>query len=356
MMIYKYWESVTREDLEFAVGGGAGGAYGEMHKLSRDNVGTAQAGGAPGGSGSGVASGRGGIRSDGRKRDTTRLNAAQLSLAAVAQASGSCWLSGPTAVLAGVKVSIGNSSSPAGPAGRAAAAADAETDAMGVGESDAFGGGGRVVCTVECAPALLPQMDPRAVEDMCVDYANFVTKLLNSGSNGLDLRALAIVPNAALGWVVHVDALVLSYAGNLLDTIVMAVRGALCNTLIPKVSVEESPALFGAGMDYEFDMADEETEPLVGCDDIPVVVTLFKIGNYCVIDPNPLEESCSDVQLTVAVTRSGVPCAIQKRGNGSLEPSLLAEMLRDARKHAVRLFALMDDAISRERLRLANME
>ncbi|KAJ3201192.1 Chitin synthase, class 7 [Entophlyctis luteolus] len=53
MMIYKYWESVTREDLEFAVGGGAGGAYGEMHKLSRDNVGTAQAGGAPGGSGSG---------------------------------------------------------------------------------------------------------------------------------------------------------------------------------------------------------------------------------------------------------------------------------------------------------------
>ncbi|KAJ3400870.1 hypothetical protein CcCBS67573_g01477 [Chytriomyces confervae] len=296
------------------------------------------------------------IRSDGRGRSDVR--AAAVESGGISQASGSCRVSsaGGTTVLVGIKVAVG------APAVTASTAADADLDAdiavdnsedAELSISDADLRRGRVVCAIDCNPAIIPTMDPRAVEDLCIDFSEVITKILNADHGGLDLQSLCIVPGSTC-WVIHVDALVLGYGGNLLDTLFQATRGALHDTLIPKVTVEESTSASTGNTSYEFDVADDETEDLKGCENIPVIVTLFKIGHHHVIDPTPLEEACSDVQLSVAINRKGLPCAIQKTGNGSIEPSQLAEMIQDAKAHGATLFKDMDEAIERQRVRSLN--
>lgn len=114
-------------------------------------------------------------------------------------------------------------------------------------------------------------------------------------------------------------------AGNLLDCIVMTVRAALYNTRIPKTEIQD----LGEG-EYEFEVMDdvEDAEPIVGWENLPITVTLYKIADRYIIDPTILEELCSQVTLTVGVNGSGSVCSIQKGGNGSIEPSLLTEMIQ----------------------------
>ncbi|ORY49147.1 hypothetical protein BCR33DRAFT_763568 [Rhizoclosmatium globosum] len=260
-------------------------------------------------------------RGDGRRRTDARP-LLSFELGAVPQASGSAK---SAALLVGVKVAIAEVS-------HVGAQADDDDDVETMNTRSKHLG---------------------ISEDSIRKYSDFCSKLLNSDAGGLDLASLCFVPNTTC-WVIHVDVLVLAYTGNLLDTMFQAIRAALANTLIPKVSVEESGS--GLARSFEFDVADEETEELKGVNDIPAVVTLYKIGNYHVIDPTPLEELCSDVQLTVAISRKGLPCAIHKYGSGSVDPSLLADMIQDAKKHGLASLEWMDREIQREKLRLSNLE
>ncbi|KAJ3287548.1 hypothetical protein HDU79_005595 [Rhizoclosmatium sp. JEL0117] len=268
-------------------------------------------------------------RGDGRRRTDARP-LLSFELGAVPQASGSAK---SAALLVGVKVAIAEVS-------HVGAQADDDDDVENDEYSAVNPSKGRVDVAIDC-------------EDSIRKYSDFCSKLLNSDAGGLDLASLCFVPNTTC-WVIHVDVLVLAYTGNLLDTMFQAIRAALANTLIPKVSVEESGS--GLARSFEFDVADEETEELKGVNDIPAVVTLYKIGNYHVIDPTPLEELCSDVQLTVAISRKGLPCAIHKYGSGSVDPSLLADMIQDAKKHGLVSLEWMDREIQREKLRLSNLE
>jgi exosome complex component RRP42 len=114
-------------------------------------------------------------------------------------------------------------------------------------------------------------------------------------------------------------------AGNLLDCAVMTTRAALYNTRIPKTDIQD---LGDGDMEFEVDDDVEDAEPLQGWENLPMSVTLFKIGNRYVIDPTILEELCSQVTLTVGVNKDGSVCGIQKGSNGSIDPSLLTEMIQ----------------------------
>lgn len=52
------------------------------------------------------------------------------------------------------------------------------------------------------------------------------------------------------------------------------------------------------------------------------------MGDRYIIDPTILEELCSQVTLTVGVNKDGQVCGIQKSVNGSIDPSLLTEMIQ----------------------------
>ena len=54
-------------------------------------------------------------------------------------------------------------------------------------------------------------------------------------------------------------------------------------------------------------------------DKAPLLVTMVRIGNYCVVDSTPEEESCGSASLLVAVTPSGCISTTKKVGGGAFQ-------------------------------------
>jgi exosome complex component RRP42 len=130
----------------------------------------------------------------------------------------------------------------------------------------------------------------------------------------------------------------------------MATRGALYNTRLAKVSVESTD---GA---YDFEVADEETEILVGRDDVPISVTVFNIDNVLVLDASPLEELCASACVSVLVNRQGLICGIQKGLKKPIEPSVLTSMLQTGQSKALENLEQLNEHLFKEEKRQLNDE
>ncbi|KAJ3181028.1 Exosome complex component RRP42 [Gaertneriomyces sp. JEL0708] len=281
------------------------------------------------------------IRADGRGKGDYR--ALHLETGLVAQASGSCRvkLDSGTDVLVCVKVEIGSI--------EPSADNDADDDTvLDEGEWKAKDRDrGRISCNVECSPsATRGLMEPQDVENMCIEYSQFMNRVLNGDQGGIDLKSLCIIHGSTC-WILNIDVLVLDFGGNLLDIILVATRGALHNTRIPKAIIEESDGK------VDFAISDDETELVRGWEGVPLCVTLNKIGYGHVVDASPSEEMCASCRLSVMINNKGNICATQKSGTGGLEPSLLAEMQQTARNVAQTLFRRLDTALLEEERRIS---
>jgi exosome complex component RRP42 len=140
---------------------------------------------------------------------------------------------------------------------------------------------------------------------------------------------------------------ILDNGGNVLDCLFLATRGALQNTRIPKTRVQEV-----AHGDYDFELLDT-MEQLKGWQNVPVTVTLHRIGNRVVVDPTMMEEWSTSAKLTVAINQKGNICAIQKSGDRGFDPSSLSEMISVAKHTAKHLLLGMDTALIKEDARQA---
>ncbi|KAI8976959.1 ribosomal protein S5 domain 2-type protein [Pilobolus umbonatus] len=239
-------------------------------------------------------------RADGRGRLDYRHVVLETGLLSQASGSARCRL-GDSDVLVGVKVEIG------------------EIDTNQPNK-------GRIICNVECSPSASQQFEGRGADELNNTLTLALDRLLNGPQSGIDLDSLCIIQGHQC-WIIYIDAMVMDAAGNLLDCIVMTTRAALHDTRIPKTEIQD----MGDG-DFEFEIVDdiEDAEPIKGCDQLPLSVTLYKIADRYIIDPTILEELCSQVTLTVGVNKEGMVCGIQKGGQGSLDPSLMTEMIQTA--------------------------
>ncbi|GAA5804100.1 ribosomal protein S5 domain 2-type protein [Thamnidium elegans] len=257
-------------------------------------------------------------RADGRGRLEYRHVVMESGLLSQASGSARCRL-GDSDVLVGVKVEIG----------------EVEPNKPNQG---------RVVCNVECSPSASQQFEGRGADEMNNTLTLAIDRLLNGPQSGLDLEKLCIIPGQQC-WVIYIDAMVMDAAGNLLDCVVMTTRAALYNTRIPKTEIQD----LGDG-DFEFEVVDdvEDAEPIQGWENLPISVTLYKIADRYIIDPTILEELCSTVTLTVGVNKDGLVCGIQKGASGSIDPSLLTEMIQTATTLAKPLIEQLDAKLLEE--------
>eukprot|EP00698_Gefionella_okellyi_P012479 TRINITY_DN3360_c0_g1_i2.p1 TRINITY_DN3360_c0_g1~~TRINITY_DN3360_c0_g1_i2.p1 ORF type:complete len:180 (+),score=34.80 TRINITY_DN3360_c0_g1_i2:488-1027(+) len=164
-------------------------------------------------------------------------------------------------------------------------------------------------------------------------------RILRSTS-AVDLPALSLLPGQQC-WIIYLNALVLDIGGNLIDAISIATRAALLRTELPKTDI-----LHSEEGEAEVKLSDSETVPLPA-QNVPVCITMAKIGNYYVADPTLEEEACSDAKLTAAASVTG-SIAMQKSGFGALDPMLLVDILQSARKVAASLLPALDNALARE--------
>ncbi|CAG8628128.1 1799_t:CDS:2 [Acaulospora colombiana] len=263
------------------------------------------------------------LRADGRGCLDYREVVIETGMISQANGSARCRLGEGTDVLVGVKVEIGSIEIDG---------ADEEVAAIKAKR-------GRVVCNIECSPIASLQFAGRGADDINNELTQTVDRVLNGPQGGINLEKLCILPGEEC-WVVYIDALVLDYAGSILDTIFMTIRAALFNTRVPKTTVENNEVEISGDV--------EEWERIEGWEQVPVSITLNKIGSRYVVDATPLEEFTTEAKLSVTVNKSGKVCGIQKSGGGSIEHSLLNEMIQTGKSLGQTLIINLDEILKKE--------
>lgn len=241
-----------------------------------------------------------GVRTDGRALLDIRPVTLETSLLPTASGSARVRIGGVTDIVVGVKAEVT----------RPLARAPDE---------------GVLSFTVECSSLASPDFVGRGAADLNAELAQLLTRLYASAATARLRRALCLIEGVKC-WALHVDALVLDSGGNLLDALSVAVRAALCATVLPRIVVVPGEA------DDDDDIeVDEATLTRLKCaDDAPVAVTLSCVGGCYLADATSEEEKCATAALTVGVNKKGMACGTVCGGTGGVDLDCLANMFRDA--------------------------
>ncbi|KAJ7054068.1 ribosomal protein S5 domain 2-type protein [Mycena amicta] len=263
------------------------------------------------------------------------------------------------------------------------AAAKLEVEDIGPGQEGVDGG--RLVCSVSCSPAAYPHLLPSAIEDLQADLSTVLHQTLAHQS--LHPSNLGIIPRKK-SWLLNLDCVVLSDAGNIYDALFMAARAALCDCKVPRTRGVQYKAPSGSkrsaksgemhvdatphsgfdtrsmGRNVDFELADswDEGEPLDGRERWPVSITLNvatppspadRPAYY--LDAMLQEEAATPMRLLLSFSfPPGAPASlhsIRTLGPGELEMGQLRDLITTGEKFAQTLWASLNVQLNSENIR-----
>lgn len=185
---------------------------------------------------------------------------------------------------------------------------------------------GKIEFFVDCSANATPQFEGRGGEELGTEIAHMLAKAYQT-SDALDLKTLCILEHKQC-WKLYVDILILECGGNLFDAVSIAVKAALYNTKIPKVT---AAAMDGGNVELQLTDDPHDCDRLsVGT--FPLLVTVCKIGDNCLVDPSAEEEECSLAKIVIGVSTNAENrtriTATRTAGCGSFHQNTLKESLR----------------------------
>ena len=142
-------------------------------------------------------------------------------------------------------------------------------------------------------------------------------------SNCIDLKKLCVEPGEKV-WMLIVDICPLNHAGNLWDIASLGAILALKNAVFPEVK--------DGKVDYK-----HKTKNKLPISNIPLSITVFKIGDKLIIDPTIEEGKVYDARLTVGSLDDGTLCSLQKGGDVTLSLEEIDTMVKLAIEKAAEL-------------------
>ncbi|MEM3737668.1 MAG: exosome complex protein Rrp42 [Candidatus Bathyarchaeia archaeon] len=228
-----------------------------------------------------------GKRIDGRGLSSYRDLKTEVGIISKAEGSASVSL-GNTKVMVGVKVEVGEPYP--------------DTPNSGV-----------LTVNSEFVPLAHEIFEPGPPDENSIELARVVDRGIRE-SKSVDLEKLVLIPGKKV-YVIFVDVYILNHDGNLTDASGFAALAALKNSKVPNYNVtERGEVVRGDGF-----------KPLP-MRDYPIPVTIAKVNNSLLVDPNLEEETMSDVRLTITSTVDGRICAIQKSGTGGFTTREILDM------------------------------
>jgi exosome complex component RRP42 len=237
-----------------------------------------------------------GVRYDGRKLDETREVKVTYDISKSAEGSAQIEF-GSTKVLVGVKMGVERPYP--------------DTPSRG-----------NFMVNAELTPMSSSKFESGPPSIKAIELSRVVDRGIRE-SKAMDANALCIEVGEKV-WSVMVDVVSVNADGNLLDAASLGALAALKKARFPK---------------YEDGILDYMTKtdkkvPLVR---EPIAVTIFKIGDYMLVDPIPQEEENMDARLTCTVTGDNTICAMQKGGEMPLSIEDIKKMTDLALKIAPEL-------------------
>eukprot|EP00933_Yihiella_yeosuensis_P023351 TRINITY_DN18180_c1_g2_i1.p1 TRINITY_DN18180_c1_g2~~TRINITY_DN18180_c1_g2_i1.p1 ORF type:complete len:285 (+),score=36.96 TRINITY_DN18180_c1_g2_i1:179-1033(+) len=203
---------------------------------------------------------------------------------------------------------------------------------------------GSLQVTVDCAPSVSVSLaDNRNGEDWSRSLSTLVETLCASDSV-VDRRELCVL-SGVFAWEVHVDVLVLTSGGNLLDSISLALCAVLGETVLPKIEVLEAIEE-GEEVQLKVDDRPEAGTPFP-LKKLPLCVTVTQIQERFLLDVTPEEELCADAMVCVVVDgKSGDVVGVHKLGRGVFDVASLPAMMERCRATAAALVQQLDLSLS----------
>jgi exosome complex component RRP42 len=165
-----------------------------------------------------------------------------------------------------------------------------------------LGDRGIFICTAEIMPLADPTVETGPPGEDVIELARVVDRGIRE-SGMIDLTKLVLEKNKSVIGL-FVDNSVTDYDGNLFDACSYASVASILSCKIPKWEIkDDAPAKVDG----------QVIDPPITT--IPVSVTMGRIGDQIIVDPNADEWSCMDARITITTNSAGNICAIQKGGN-----------------------------------------
>lgn len=173
---------------------------------------------------------------------------------------------------------------------------------------------GVIITNVELSPLASPTFEAGPPGENAIELARVVDRGIRE-SGALELSKLCIEEGTKV-WMVFIDIQVLDYDGNLIDASSLGAISALLDAKLPN---------------ERYELGKDAPLPV---DDLPVAVTVVKIGREFILDPNLEEEQAAVTKLTVISNKEGDLAGMQKSGTGTLSPDEVYHIVEMACKKA----------------------
>lgn len=163
---------------------------------------------------------------------------------------------------------------------------------------------------------LLPSSNQPPGEDS-VEFARVVDRGIRH-SNIVDYAKLCLIPEQNV-FIIFIDLYVISFDGNLFDAGILAAVSALLTAKLPRTEIVDNDVVV---LGEQYSKSDWLPLPITNK---AVSVTIAKIGNKLLVDPNENEERVMDSRITITVDESEQICSIQKGREGSFTAEEILE-------------------------------
>ncbi len=151
---------------------------------------------------------------------------------------------------------------------------------------------GVIITNLELNPIASPEFEPGPPREEAIEMARVVDRGIRE-SGAIDIKKLCISVGESV-WIIYIDIHVLNDNGNVIDASCLAAIAALMTTIVPNEQ-------HGIGADVPLAMKE-----------MPVGVTLAKIGSKLMVDPSRDEEAVCETKLTVVSSSDGSVAGMQK--------------------------------------------
>lgn len=176
---------------------------------------------------------------------------------------------------------------------------------------------GVIITNLELNPIASPEFEPGPPREEAIEMARVVDRGIRE-SGAIDIKKLCITLGESV-WIVFIDVHILNDDGNLIDASCLASIAALMTTMVPNSQQ-------GLGEDVPLPMKE-----------LPVGITLAKIGSKLMIDPSLDEEAVCETKLTVVSSSDGSVAGMQKMGSVPFTEAEVLEAIDMAREKAAEL-------------------
>ena len=174
---------------------------------------------------------------------------------------------------------------------------------------------GGIMVGAELLPLSSPDFELGPPGIQAIEMARVVDRGIRE-SKALDFKKLCIKEGEKV-WMLIIDICTINDSGNLLDASALAAVAALKDMRFPKYEDDK--------LDYK-----QKTDKKLDLKDLPITVTVIKIGDRLIVDPDLDEEKVVDARLTVASLSDGTLCALQKGGDYPLAAEDIDKMVQIA--------------------------